>query len=173
MCNRYMSEHQLRVEEFMVKAKQTIPPKPTVPAPHVLQLRAKLIWEEFAELLEAMGLKPALDNNAEHPKGSMTFTPVGEVDMVEAADAMADLSVVLNGTATAFGIALEEILQEVDKNNLAKFGPGHSVREDGKLIKPPGHKPPDIHSLLLAQGWEPHDKQASEIHSVVCGNTGR
>jgi predicted HAD superfamily Cof-like phosphohydrolase len=44
--------------------------------------------------------------------------------------------------------------QAVDQNNLAKFGPGGHRREDGKWVKPPDHKPPDIAGLLdkLAKG---------------------
>jgi len=30
-------------------------------------------------------------------------------------------------------------------------------RDDGKWVKPAGHKPPDIRSLLLGQGWEPNE----------------
>ncbi len=42
----------------------------------------------------------------------------------------------------------KEIQKMVDNNNLEKFGPGHSIREDGKLIKPPYHKAPDIQGFL-------------------------
>lgn len=41
--------------------------------------------------------------------------------------------------------------QLVDENNLAKFGPGGYRRDDGKWIKPPGHKPPAIAKALRWQ----------------------
>ena len=72
-------------------------------------------------------------------------------NLVEIADGCADLSVVTIGTLSACGIADEMLLGVVDANNLAKFGPGHSIREDGKLIKPKNHKPPDIAQLLEIQ----------------------
>lgn len=148
--------HQLRVEEFMQKAKQEVPSKPVVPSEAVRKLRAKLILEEALETVDALGI-------------NIKYSPVGPIGekirindffleenvyfdelecLSEVIDGCADLSVVTTGTLSAFGVPDLLVLQEVDNNNLAKFGPGHSWREDGKLVKPPGHKPPDWKVVL-------------------------
>ena len=74
--------------------------------------------------------------------------------MVETIDGCCDLAVVTTGTLSACGVPDLPFQQAVDQNNLEKFGPGNTIRDDGKLIKPPGHKPPDIAGILsrLARG---------------------
>jgi predicted HAD superfamily Cof-like phosphohydrolase len=71
--------------------------------------------------------------------------------MIEVADGCADVSVVTIGTLSACGIADKPLLKEVDESNLRKFGPGYSKREDGKWIKPPDWKVPDIAKVLNEQ----------------------
>lgn len=147
--------HQDRVKEFMVLAKQETPDKPTVPSDKVLELRAKLMLEELFELLGAMGItviNTNQDTNILDYKNLLISRNDYPVDIVEVADGLADESVVLYGTAVAFGIDMKPLVEEVDNNNLAKFGPGHYIREDGKLMKPPGHKKPDIAKVLKQQG---------------------
>ena len=156
------SEHQLRVEQFMNKAaqmapgKQGVPDRPMVPSKEVRLLRAKLILEEALETVEALGFC------VEDPDGGVVdkdydvvplwkwmgskFLPVTDADinLDEIADGCADLSVVSIGTLSACGILDKPILECVDQNNLEKFGPGCTVSESGKLIKPPNHKPPNL-----------------------------
>src|SRR5690606_27317494 len=74
-------------------------------------------------------------------------------NMLELADGCADLSVVTTGTLSACGIADKALLEEVDRNNIAKFRDGVKKREDGKVLKPEGHQPPDIRRVLIGQGW--------------------
>jgi len=83
--------------------------------------RARLIAEEFAELLKAMDL----------------------MDPIEIADALGDLEVVVNGTAVTFGFPLEAIVQEIHRSNMTK---GENV--EGKPKKGPEFSPPDILSVL-------------------------
>ena len=74
---------------------------------------------------------------------------MGQGDLVEIADGLADLIYVLIGTSIAYGIDLEPIWDEVHKTNMAKVGGG--VRGDGKILKPEGWEPPEIERLLVAQ----------------------
>lgn len=94
------------------------------------QLRLNLIREEYIELVTALA------NN----------------DIVETADALADLAYVVYGAALTFGIDLDEVLEEVHRTNMAKAGGPR--RDDGKIMKPEGWTPPDIASVLEAQGWK-------------------
>ena len=73
--------------------------------------------------------------------------------MVKIVDGCADVSVVNIGCLLACGIADVPILEEVDQNNLSKFGAGYYRDEYGKLRKPPGHKPPDFKKVLISQGY--------------------
>src|SRR5690606_33615746 len=79
---------------------------------------------------------------------SFKFVANNEFDLEKTVDGCCDLKVVTTGTLSSCGIPDELFQKEVDENNLKKFGPGHSYREDGKLIKPPGHQPPNIKGLL-------------------------
>ena len=85
----------------------------------------------------------------------MYYTPpYAQPNLVAIADGCADLSVVTIGTLVACGIPDRDLLWEVDVNNLKKFAPGLTIREDGKLIRPPDHPPPDIERVLREAGWE-------------------
>ncbi len=153
------TRHQERVEEFMRKARQVLPSKPTIPTLAVRTLRAKLIFEEALEKIHGLGLAvmhehPDMVLHFQIRKEHLAFDENGLPDLVEIVDGCCDVSVIAIGTLSACGVRAAPLLKLVDKNNLAKFGPGHSIREDGKLIKPPGHKPPDIEGELRRQGWE-------------------
>ena len=115
------------------------------------ELRLALIEEEVRELVEA----------------------VEAVDLIETADALADLVYVAFGAALEFGLALDDVIAEVHRSNMTKlwYGsdmgyaiehpdhPAHSFsgddvrgyvvyREDGKVLKPPTWEAPDIEGVL-------------------------
>ncbi len=90
-----------------------------------LQLRMDLHQEEYLELLEAIGNR----------------------DLVETADALADLLYVLCGTALVLGIPLDAIFAEVHRSNMTKVADGLR-RDDGKILKGPNFSPPDIAGIL-------------------------
>ena len=150
-----ITPHYERVRKFMIQAKQipAMMTEPTVPDAATRILRAKLILEEALETVNALGVT-AYINGQDIAKTDLGFEATHEPNLVEIADGCADVMVVTTGTLIACNIEDRPLLEAVDQNNLAKFGPGHSFREDGKLIKPPGHKPPDIAEVLRAQGWE-------------------
>lgn len=148
------TEHQARVTEFMLRAKQEVPQIPTMPTEKVRLLRAKLILEEALETVAALGVRLNHTNGAGARlmnTNDLTFTADGEADIQEIADGCADISVVTIGTLCACGIHDKEVLEAVDRNNLEKFGPGHTFREDGKLIKPPGHTKVMLMEVIMAQ----------------------
>jgi len=156
--------HQQRVEQFMTLARQEVPEKPTVPSEEVRKLRAKLILEEAFETVRELGFKytyfvdccSAYDN-AEIGSQFTQLQPILNhvVDLSKLAKESADLSVVNTGTLSACGIHDADVLKAVDENNLNKFGPGHSYREDGKLLPPPGFKKsPDMQLVLDNQEGE-------------------
>lgn len=103
--------------------------KPTNPPIIRRDLRVALIQEELYELEKAV------------------YTD----DIVEVADALADLIYVTVGTALEYGIPLDRVWDEVHRSNMAKIdhatGKVHK-RADGKVLKPEGWKPPDIAAII-------------------------
>ena len=143
------SEIREQVEEFMLAAKQTIAKHPTIPEDKIARLRAKLIFEEAVEFLEATYGKVFQDLRAEmFPK---LDTLDLNIDIVEIADSTLDLDYVSEGARLAYGINGKPLADEVHRSNMAKFGPGSYIREDGKQMKPPGWTPPNLKDLLNKQ----------------------
>ena len=143
------TEHQLRVEKFMRLAGQQVPARPIMVSSEVRKLRANLIFEEALETIRGLGFNLHLDKD-----GYYVLDEVGPPDIVQIVDGCADVSVVTTGTLSAIGVSDVPILEMVDQNNLEKFGPGSYRREsDGKWMKAPGHKAPDIMGALILQGY--------------------
>lgn len=145
--------HYKRIEQFMKLAKQETPAVATLPSEDIRRLRAKLIFEEAMETIKALGfeitLRTGLLQTAISDPADLSFHQMHTPDIIEIIDGCCDISVVTIGALIACGVPDQPFLEAVDTNNLAKFGPGHTIREDGKLVKPPGHKPPDIAGILL------------------------
>jgi predicted HAD superfamily Cof-like phosphohydrolase len=159
MKSRDKSGHQKRIEDFMRKAGQEVPCEPTIPDPDVRLLRAKLIFEEAMETIFALGVDVMVAPQPQQRDPVALHDGFYELkinenrlpDMIEIADGCADISVVTIGTLSACGIADKSLLKEVDESNLRKFGPGCSKRDDGKWVKPPDWKAPDIAGVLNSQ----------------------
>lgn len=125
ITNDYHPTAMLR--EFHAAMGDPLPTAPIFPSPERMALRAVLIHEELDELETAMRV----------------------YDLVEAADAIADLLYVVYGTAVTFGIDIEPIFHAVHANNMTKVG--GERRADGKFLKPDGWQPPEIERLLAEQ----------------------
>jgi len=91
-----------------------------------MELRETLILEELEEYLNAE------DDN----------------DIVGIADGLADMIYVIIGCSLEYGIPLDEIFNEIHKNNMTKFEGEVTYREDGKIIKNESHKPPNLKKII-------------------------
>lgn len=161
--------HQLAVETFMLRMKDSkqnqIPTKPTVPSLEVRKLRASLMLEECLETIrDGLGLDVMVGNaetkfnmSSSIILGSLRFEEARRPSLLQLADGLGDQHVVNEGTGSSFGIALAPIYRIVQPNNLSKFAPGHSYREDGKLIKPKDFTGPEFQLMeeLIRQGADP------------------
>jgi len=132
---------------------------PKLPPKEVIVLRAKLIVEECFEALEALFPDcQGFCKRKEEVLDTLGLLAVWESstkpDIVAFADACGDIDYVVEGARQAFGIDGKPIADAIHAANMAKF-PGGKVlkREDGKVIKPEGWKPPDIEAELIKQGW--------------------
>jgi predicted HAD superfamily Cof-like phosphohydrolase len=155
--NQSMQNAQKQIREFMVKAQQETPDRPTMPDRAVRELRLKLISEELAELAEAFGyyLYNEDDYNEDDSKGvgapHLALMPCGHTpNTVEAYDAILDLLVVVIGTAVAMGLQVAPGWEEVHKSNMSKFIDGHR-RADGKWEKGPSYSPANLRPIIVAQ----------------------
>ncbi|HEX6684228.1 MAG TPA: nucleoside triphosphate pyrophosphohydrolase family protein [Candidatus Limnocylindrales bacterium] len=111
----------------------------------VAALRVRLLEEEVGELAEAT------DNR----------------DIVEIADALADIVYLAYGAAVTYGIDLDAVFDEVHRSNMTKLGDDGKplLREDGKVIKPATFQPPDVKRVLADQA--PLPLEAIELASAV------
>lgn len=118
-----------------------------------LNMRMSLIKEEVTELVEAVYGRDASNALAQ----TLAALPDDlNRDVVETADALADLIYVIYGMALEVGIDLDQVLAEVHSSNLSKLMPDGSVkrREDGKILKGPNFREPRI-AAVLENGIEP------------------
>jgi predicted HAD superfamily Cof-like phosphohydrolase len=101
---------------------------PVLPDTATRDLRKKLLAEEYTEYT----------------------TAEAEDDIVEIADALADLIYIACGTAVAYGIPLDRVFAEVHSSNMSKLGnDGKPIyRDDGKVLKGPNYRPPQIDKIL-------------------------
>jgi len=130
------------VKEFHEAFGQRIGEKPEFPDDEERKLRVKLLREEFREYLDGESFE----------------------NLVEVADALADIIYIACGTAVSYGIPLDDVFAEVHRSNMAKLVDGKVLRrEDGKIQKPEGWTPPDIRSVLD----KAHTKYVCKIASLT------
>lgn len=102
---------------------------PSFPSRERIELRQRLLREEYFEW----------------------FSAITNRDMVEVADALADMIYIIVGTALEFGIPLDRVWDEVQRSNMAKVDPETGrveKRADGKVVKPVGWVGPDVAGVL-------------------------
>ena len=77
---------------------------------------------------------------------------VGEEDMIEILDSLADQLYILFGTICKHGLQnhIVQAFELVHQNNMSKLGPDGNpiLREDGKIIKPQGFKKVELKDIL-------------------------
>ena len=116
------------VRDFHQAFGQRIGDAPSIPEDvNERELRMSLLEEEVNEYFDA-------EENA---------------DLVEIADALADIIYIACGTAVSYGIPLDDVFAEVHRSNMAKLVDGKVIRRaDGKIQKPDSWTPPDIMKVL-------------------------
>lgn len=120
------------VGEFHVAFRLPISTRPQRRVSKELEsLRIELLREEFEEFCEA----------------------VIREDPVAIADALGDIVYVAYGTAVTYGIDLDAVLREIHRANMSKLDSDGMpiIREDGKVLKSPRYRAPNIDAVLLDQ----------------------
>ena len=117
-----------KVKTFMETFGQEVKTKPSFSTDKINGLRYDLIKEELDELKEAMEKK----------------------DLLEVADALADILYVTYGAGHAFGIDLDKCFKEVQNSNMSKLGEDSKpiYNEFGKVMKGPKYFKPDLTKFI-------------------------
>jgi predicted HAD superfamily Cof-like phosphohydrolase len=118
------------VKNFMIACDQPLREKPSLDVGNDFQakLYMNLIAEEYKELALAWV----------------------DQDLVEIADACADLIWVIQGLNHTLGIPQQKVWDEVARSNMSKISENGKVlkRADGKVQKPESYSPPNIESII-------------------------
>ena len=160
-----ISDPQTDVLSFMLAFGQQVPYTPQWPDQATMDLRVRLVAEEFCEWLRDSGYEGNLwIAHYDHVEEVETevydwhyesgIEPGEERSLPASADALIDLLYVTVGSLLAMGIDMWPLWAEVQRANMAKAG-GPVI--DGKQMKPAGWQPPDIAGLLRKQGWKGED----------------
>lgn len=138
-----MTLEQEMVRAFHVKFGHMVSAEPISGSAELRMFRARLVVSEAAEFLDACSKN----------------------DLIEMADAMADILYVVYGAAVAFGLDLEPIFAEVHRSNMTK-SPVHEC--DGKTVKGPDYVPPDIASIIRKQVefWQSREGIKTQTHGT-------
>lgn len=141
---RPANTHLKMTEEFHEAFDIPVARELTFPDTRTRKLRIELLAEELQELAEASGF------DFEY---KIELNVTREVDLIEIADALADIEYVTHGATLTYGLQekIDDVFREVHRSNMAKLGPdGKPIyrESDRKVVKPPGWTPPDIKGVL-------------------------
>jgi predicted HAD superfamily Cof-like phosphohydrolase len=151
MIGETLYQPQQDIAELMKLYDQEVREFPSIPDKAILLLRARLIFEEAMEFVEAAGCSvPLLD------KGTGPYVVIDETatpNLVEMADAIGDTLVVTYGAANALGVQVKPVWDEIQRSNLSKVWSDGTIhkRDDGKVIKPATYSPAALDGVLVQQ----------------------
>lgn len=122
------------VTAFKKAHDQPLPEGLYTPSEKRVNLLYDLILEEFVEVTNAIYQEDGTQ----------------KVNHAELAKELADVVYVTVGMAIEFGIPLDKVWDEVQRSNMSKIGPDGKfvTRADGKILKGPDYKAPDIEGCL-------------------------
>lgn len=107
---------------------------PLVPDPALVRLRARLIREEFYEVIKEL-----------EPMAHTSDPVVINQRMRALLKELADLRYVVEGAAVAFGLPIDEAFELVHASNMTKTGKADA---GGKILKGPDYVAPDLTRLV-------------------------
>jgi predicted HAD superfamily Cof-like phosphohydrolase len=147
-----------RTIEFHTAFKHPVRSNPTTLSREEATLALALIEEEFWELAEALfpGCKEQYLNSHDADKvlsQEIAQYPAAyyyDPDLIEVADAVADLDVVVNGAGIRHGFDMQALSREVFSSNMSKLdADGKAIyHPSGKIAKSPLFREPDIAGAL-------------------------
>lgn len=127
------------VRQFHLAFGSPAPEYPSLPREERLLLRMHLITEEYEEVIaELRALRRQVYSGAPVEE---SFATLGKL-----LKELADLRVVLEGTAVECGLDIDNAFAEVMRSNMSKLGTdGRPIfRDDGKILKGPNYSEADM-----------------------------
>lgn len=131
-----MNDYEEQVKKFHQAMEMAIDAPYTV---DLLKLRQNLINEEVSEL------NIEIDSLINELSSSGQIQAETKLKMFKE---LADLQYVLSGMVVALGIPMQEVFRRVQASNMSKLVNGKPIkREDGKVLKGPNYRKPDLSDL--------------------------
>ena len=154
-----------QVGQFQRVFGHSINKVPTIQPKQELALRINLILEEVAEYTEAvagMTQEMAAESDTDLALAARCIRGVMRIvrqapesdfehqDLVAMADALTDINYVVYGAGHVSGLPLDDFMNEVHSSNMTKLGEFDLplYNEDGKTIKGPNYRAPDLEKVL-------------------------
>lgn len=141
-CNCQNKTSMQMVEEFHRAFGHPVNEKWLIKNPKFIDLRFDLIQEEVEEICyELYEFYDPAYTVSSRIYGKITPNLIKEI---------ADLQYVLDGLCVALGIDKDEAVRRVHESNMSKLGEDGKpiLREDGKVLKGPNYKEPDMTDLV-------------------------
>lgn len=139
-----MNTNFQKVKKFHKVFSRTKDPEvPTIPTSDSIDLRYKLITEEYKEVIEELGYRWLKEP-------TVLRVPDFQISIPKLAKELSDLEYVVHGTSAVFGIPHDAVFNEVHESNMSKLDKDGNVirREDGKVLKSELYKPANIEKVL-------------------------
>ena len=130
-----------RVTQFHQTFNHPVAMSPTMQSREWRLLRARMILEEAAEAVQALGF--AGDLRIRMTDGPIIdlhgFLADEDIDLTKVAKELSDIDYVVQGTNVGMGLPAEAVATCTHDSNMSKVGPdGKPIyREDGKVLKGP------------------------------------
>jgi predicted HAD superfamily Cof-like phosphohydrolase len=145
--------HDTPVREFHEVFDHPVSYDPSVvPSIENRVLRIRMIAEELLETARALGVALQCQSGGNEADDFVRVMAVDglEYDPVEAADGFGDIRYLVDGGNLICGFPGELVLAEIHASNMSKAGAdGKPIRrEDGKILKGPNYRKPDIAKVL-------------------------
>lgn len=132
-------------EAFDIPVRET----PTIPYVDRVRLRARLIREEFDEVMEELD---RMERRLTGKRGIRPYERAHEVyeAIARLAKELSDLRIVCEGTELEFGIPGDAVYAEVHRSNMSKLDDnGRPIRRhDGKVLKGPNYEEANVLLVL-------------------------
>ena len=143
-----MTEREM-VEEFHRAMGLPVRATPEMPSEAERILRCRLLLEETMEFIHASGCVVRITGALEGTLTGAVIDAAGEPNLAAMAHENADVRVITHGNDLTMG-APDEVFSEVMRANMSKLGDDGKpvLRADGKVMKGPNYKPPDVVSVL-------------------------
>ncbi len=153
-----MSDYEL-VKQFTKESGANITKLPTSMSKDEVIFLIKMVLDETIELASTVMNHNETISNILKILSDIKVLPkldseIESIIISEQADALVDIYYYMLNAAAKKNIDISSIFKLVHESNMKKKDPKTNTflkREDGKIIKPNGWNPPDIHSEILKQ----------------------